>query len=79
MKKYYAKEWVCGYKSTWANTGRNVVHVYSFDSKAQRDAACAEYRPPDYCPSARLEAVTSADEDVRREKRSDGGVLEWQD
>ena len=77
--KHYAKLWDCGYKTTRANTGHNQVIVYSFDSKSARDAACAEYRAPNHCPTATLEAVAASDEDVRREKRSKCGITEWAD
>ena len=77
--KHYARLWNCGYKTTRANTGHNQVIVYSFDSKSARDAACAEYRAPNHCPTATLEAVAASDEDVRREKRSECGIPEWAD
>lgn len=51
----------------------------SDDSKSARDAACAEYRAPNHCPTATLEAVAASDEDVRREKRSECGITEWAD
>jgi len=74
---YYAKLWKCGYNTTWANTGQNVVTVYSFSTKSERAAAVAEYRAPNHCPTARLEAVPASDSDVRREKGSECGVSEW--
>ena len=75
--KYYAKLWNCGFGTTRANTGRSQVIVYSFDSKSERDAACAEYVAPNHCPTATLEAVAASDADVRREKRSESGITEW--
>lgn len=77
--KYYAKLWNCGYRTTRAPWWRNQVIVYSFNSKPERDAACAEYRAPSHCPTATLEAVGASDADVRREKRSEGGITEWAD
>ena len=65
---YYAKLWDCGKNTVLAN-GHNRVIVYSFGSKNERDAACAEYRAPNHCPTAELEPVTKSDVDVRRALR----------
>lgn len=75
--KYYAKLWNCGFGTINANTGKNQVVVYVFDSREERDAACAEYRAPTHCPTATLQPVNSSDEDVSRERRADVGILEW--
>ena len=74
--KHYAKEWNCGFGATRAETGRNAVVVYSFETRSERDSACAEYRAPNHCPTAAMEAVTSSDVDVRRALR-ENDVLEW--
>lgn len=65
-KQYYAKHWTCGYGATHANTGENYVEIDVYDSKAERDQACFEYTVPNYCPTAKLEAVKASDPDVRR-------------
>ena len=44
---------------------KNVVNVYAFSSKEERDSAVTEYRPPSHCPSAFAEAVTAKDPDVK--------------
>lgn len=84
--RYYALHWSCGYGATHANTGEDFVTVYGFDSKAERDAACDDFRAPNHCPQARLEAVPSSNANVRKAIRGTKGygdreaisdVMEW--
>ena len=76
---YYARLWNCGRGTRRANTGQYQFVIYAFESRAARDAACDEYRPPNHCPTAALEPVKSSDPDVRRELRSEFGVTRWED
>ena len=75
-RRYYAVHWPCGYGATSAEDGANWVAVYGFDSAAARDAACAEYRAPNHCPTARLEPALASATDVARAIR---GTRHWGD
>lgn len=84
--RYYALHWSCGYGATHANTGEDFVTVYGFDSKAERDDTCENFRAPNHCPTARLEPVPSSDVNVRKAIRGTRGygdreptsdVVEW--
>ena len=75
MKYYYAKVWTHGPAITEEIinnrvSSRNVVDVYRFDNRNERDALVDDYRPPNHCPRAYAEAVKSSDMDVRRLNRT---------
>jgi hypothetical protein len=77
---HYALHWSCGYGATHANTGEDFVTVYGFDSKTERDEACDNFRAPNHCPQAALEAVPASNSNVRRAIRGTYGcrdVMEW--
>lgn len=76
--RYYALHWACGYGATHANTGADFVWVYGFDSKAERDAACDDFRAPNNCPQARLEPVPASDVNVRKALRGSAGSGEYE-
>lgn len=84
--RYYALHWNAGYGTTHANTGADFVTVYGFDSKAERDEACKNFRAPNHCPQAALEAVPASNANVRKairgtncygDRESISDVMEW--
>ena len=77
--RYYALHWVCGYGATHANTGEDFVWVYGFGTKAERDEACENFRAPNHCPRARLEAVPASNRNVRRALRGSDAGGSWSD
>ena len=84
--RYYALHWKAGYGATHANTGEDFVTVYGFDSKNERDAACDDFRAPNHCPKAALEAVPASNANVRKaihgtrgygDREAISNVMEW--
>ena len=84
--RYYALHWSAGYGTTSANTGEDIVTVYGFVTKNERDEACKNFRAPNHCPQAALEAVPAANANVRRAIRGTNGygdreaiseVMQW--
>ena len=73
-RRYYARHWGLGRGATYADGGGDCVTVYAFGSAAARDAACAEYRAPNHCPTADLEPALASDPDVARAIR---GTRQW--
>lgn len=77
---YYALHWAMGYGTKYADGGGDRVTVYGFDSAAARDAACADYRAPNHCPTACLEPALASDPSVARAVRGlTSDVREWDD
>lgn len=77
--RYYALHWSAGYCTTSANTGEDFVWVYGFDSKAARDEACENFRTPNHCPQAQLEAVPASNRNVRKALRGSNAGGSWSD
>jgi len=61
----YALHWVCGYGTTYANSGNDAVSVLRFDSVADRDFCVREFGAPNHCPTATIEPVPATDKNVR--------------
>ncbi len=70
--KFYAFHWSCGRGTCYALNGNPAGNVHRFDTMGERDAACANYRAPNHCPTAALVAIPANSPEVRHEIIMDG-------
>lgn len=56
-RHYYAFEHTTG-NNVWADSGKPVGVLHSFDAASEADKFVSEFQPPNHCPSAFAERAT---------------------